>query len=76
MSAIKKTSLDVLIDQYLNYLLVEKGLSKKTLEAYSRDLARYHIFLLDNAATNVSDSDTPIVLKHLIALRDSAGKGD
>ena len=71
MSANKKTSLDVLIDQYLNYLLVEKGLSKKTLEAYSRDLARYHIFLLDNKATNVSDSDTPMILKHLIALRDS-----
>ena len=29
------------LDLFLNYLLVEKGLSKNTLEAYSRDIGRY-----------------------------------
>lgn len=29
------------IDEYLNYLTVEKGLSPNTLEAYSRDIYRY-----------------------------------
>lgn len=71
MTAQKIPCLDVLVDQYLNYLLVEKGLSKRTLESYSRDLTRYHTFLLNNGVTNVSDSDTPLILKHLIALRDS-----
>jgi len=74
MTAQKISSLDDLIDQYLNYLLVEKGLSKRTLESYSRDLARYHMFLLKNGVTNVSDSDTALILKHLIALRDSGLK--
>ena len=71
MSTAKQTSLDARVDQYLNYLLVEKGLSKRTLESYSRDLARYHSFLLDNGVTNASEYDTTLILKHLIALRDS-----
>jgi integrase/recombinase XerD len=29
------------LDLFLNYLLVEKGLSQNTLEAYSRDIGRY-----------------------------------
>ncbi len=66
-----QTSLDELVDQYLNYLLVEKGLAKRTLESYSRDLARYHSFLLDNSVENASESDTTLILRHLITLRDS-----
>lgn len=33
------------LDLFLAYMLVEKGLSKNTLEAYSRDLCRYLVFL-------------------------------
>jgi integrase/recombinase XerD len=74
MSSKILTPIDSLIDQYLNYLLVEKGLSKKTLESYSRDLARYVAFMLENGVALISESDTSLVLKHLIALRD-AGLG-
>ena len=34
-----------LMDRYLNYLSVERGLSANTLEAYSRDLNRFFSFL-------------------------------
>jgi len=34
-----------LLDLFLAYILVEKGLSKNTLDAYSRDLCRYLAFL-------------------------------
>ena len=71
MSSKMSIPIDSLIDQYLNYLLVEKGLSRKTIESYSRDLTRYHAFMLENEASLISDSDTSLVLKHLIALRDS-----
>lgn len=64
----------ILIDQYLNYLLVEKGLSATTLEAYSRDLIRYQEFIQDSGARGISETDTALILKHLIALR-SAGLG-
>jgi len=63
--------IDVLIDQYLDYLLIEKGLSKATLNSYSADLIRYQELLHKNGADRLSDTDTPLVLKHLIGLRNS-----
>lgn len=62
---------DVLTDQYLNYLLVEKGLSKNTLAAYSRDLNVFVNFLADNHVMDIRDTDTPIIFKHLVQLRAS-----
>jgi integrase/recombinase XerD len=64
-------SIDVLIDQYLNYLLIEKGLSRATLDSYSRDVIRYQDFLHQNGIDRLSDTDTPFILKHLINLRNS-----
>ena len=63
-----------LIDQFLNYLLVEKGLSRATLESYSSDLLRFADFMDRNGRGTVSQEDTPLLLKHLINLR-SEGLG-
>jgi len=59
-----------LIDQFLNYLLVEKGLARSTLESYSRDLLRFADFLEQSGRSEVSADDTPLLLKHLIQLRN------
>lgn len=67
----KPPTLDTYIDQFLNYLLVEKGLSKKTLEAYSRDIIKYRNFLTEKKIVAPSEEDTPLILKHLILLRES-----
>jgi integrase/recombinase XerD len=67
-------SIDFLIDQYLNYLLVEKGLSKKTIESYGSDIASYVRFLDKNGITDISDAGTSLILKHLIFLRDEGIK--
>jgi len=68
------SSLDILVDQYLNYLVFEKGLSEKTIESYSSDLVRHLEFLKQKGVKKIADADTPLILKHLIALRD-AGLG-
>ena len=65
----KLPSPDALIDRFLNYLLIEKGLAQKTIEAYSRDIIRYRNFLAVNKSTAFSEEDTPLILKHLIHLR-------
>jgi integrase/recombinase XerD len=67
----KSSPLDVLIDQFLNYLVVEKGLSQKTLDAYSRDIVRYRDFLYKNNKKRFSEDDTSLILQHLILLRKS-----
>lgn len=60
---------DVLVDQYLTHLQVEKGLARKTIEAYSRDLARFIDYLDTSAIDHISAVDTAAILRHLIALR-------
>jgi integrase/recombinase XerD len=67
-------SIDFLVDQYLNYLLVEKGLSKKTLESYGSDIARYIQFLNKKGIKEIAEADTSIILKHVISLRDEGMK--
>lgn len=61
--------LNPLIDRFLNFLMVEKGLAKATLEAYSRDLLAYAEFLERNGVPAVSEEDGALILKHLIDLR-------
>ena len=63
------TRLTTHADQYLNYLLVEKGLSKNTLESYSQDLNRYFDYLVDKGIGDIKKTDTAVVLSHLIQLR-------
>ncbi len=58
------------LDQFLNFLLVEKGLSANTLEAYGRDLARYLDFLEQESVRCVADIQTAQVIGFLKHLRD------
>ena len=58
------------IDQYLNYLMVEKGLSGATIESYGSDLARFHRFLSGQKIRHVAEVDTAAILKYLLRLRD------
>ena len=63
-------NIDHLIDQYLNYLLVEKGLSRNTLDAYSRDISHYSEFLQSQGVKKLSEEDTALILKYLIRMRN------
>lgn len=65
------SSLDIFVDQYINYLVFEKGLSEKTIESYSSDLSKYLEFLKQKGVKDITQADTPMILKHLIALRES-----
>jgi len=71
MPSSKLPPIDNLIDQYLNYLLIEKGLARTTLESYSSDMIRYREFFQRNKTSNISEADTALILKHMIALRNA-----
>ncbi len=62
-------TMDALVDRYLNYLLVEKGLASKTIEAYSLDLTGFLNFLKAAGVNEISEVDTALLLKHLISMR-------
>ncbi len=62
-------SIEQLVDQYLNFLLIEKGLAANTIESYSRDLVTYLDFIKKNKIEHINNADTTAVLKHLIDLR-------
>ncbi len=67
-------SLDQMADQFINYLIVEKGLSSNTVAAYSKDIILYLESLNANGISDIADADMGLVIKHLIDLRD-AGLG-
>lgn len=64
-------AIDRHIDQYLNFLLIEKGLSENTLASYGSDLATFTDFLCAQGINQLEELDTAVVLKHLINLRKS-----
>ncbi|MDP2268384.1 MAG: site-specific tyrosine recombinase XerD [Deltaproteobacteria bacterium] len=58
-----------LLEQYLNFLTVEKGASANTLEAYSRDLHSYAAFMERSGIKTVEDIAPEQVMAYLTARR-------
>jgi integrase/recombinase XerD len=63
--------LELYLDQFLNYLTVEKGSSKHTLEAYSRDLGRYLAHLAASDTTSLSAIRPALILLYLAKLKEA-----
>jgi integrase/recombinase XerD len=59
---------DQQIDQYLGHLVVERGLSKHTLESYGRDLRRYQEFLGKRGLDDLSAAREGDLLEFLLGL--------
>jgi integrase/recombinase XerD len=51
--------------------MFEKGLSVNTLDSYRGDLNRFADFLDAGGIRSLRDADSPMILRHLICLRDS-----
>lgn len=62
--------MDQNLDNFLNFLVVEKGLSRNTLDAYGRDLARYVTFLKEQKLESLEAVNSPLVLRFLGRLKE------
>jgi integrase/recombinase XerD len=71
MTGLSSLSLEALSERFLDYLLVEKGLSRNTLASYAGDLSRYLAFLAESRIQHISETDTGVILKHLADLRSA-----
>ena len=58
-----------MLDPFFHYLIVEKGLSRKTIEAYSHDLNRFVDFLEKKGIEEVSKAEKLDVRAFLLALK-------
>lgn len=61
----------VLIDEYINFLAIEKGVSLNTLEAYSRDLNRYVGFMEGRGTSGIKSITSNDVIAFLGNLRNN-----
>jgi len=66
---IKLTSCEAMLDQFLHYLTVEKGLSDNTLDAYHHDLSRFLDHLQEKGIENVSKVDKLNLRAFLLSLK-------
>jgi integrase/recombinase XerD len=57
-----------LIDEYLNFMAVEKGASRNTIDGYSRDLNRYAGFIEERGILEMSGIGTEDVIAYLASL--------
>jgi integrase/recombinase XerD len=64
----RRLSLEEGVDLYLDHLKVERGLSKNTLEAYGRDLARFTTFVAERGRADVDDITPLDVTDFLLSL--------
>ncbi len=73
------SSIDILVDRFMNHVKVERGLSSNTVSAYSADLSKFLEHLLKSGIDNIEEIDEAVIisfLKHLqgegISTRSSA----
>jgi integrase/recombinase XerD len=62
------------LQRYLDFLKVEKGLSKNTLAAYGTDLHAFHVFAKNRKKTSWSELTSQDVLEHVMKLSDQSLK--
>jgi integrase/recombinase XerD len=60
---------DEWMDRYLNHLIVEKGLSRNTLEAYARDLRGYAAFLEELPGVDALNASSDKIVSYFKKLR-------
>ena len=66
--------MQALIEEFLNYISVERGLSRNTIDAYSRDLRQFIAFLTQSGYDSVSEVHSHTLVDYLRKLQQEGMK--
>jgi integrase/recombinase XerD len=61
--------MDGFVNEFINYLAVERGLAQNTLESYGRDLRQFQTYLVSSQIDIVKDSNRSTILAYLNSLQ-------
>lgn len=64
--------MEELIKEFMDYLLVERGLSRNTLESYGRDLNKYTGYLKKNGINDLALVRRPDIQDFMMGLKDGS----
>ena len=56
------------LEDFINFLIVERNLAKNTIESYSSDLNKYIYFLTERGITNINNIQTPDIVAYISKL--------
>ena len=62
--------MEVYVNEFINYLAVERGLAQNTLESYGRDLRQFHSYLQNSQMDILRDSNRNTILTYLNNLQN------
>ena len=68
MDVNKHSETNLLINQFLDSLFLEKGLSKNTIESYKNDLSEFELFIKKEKIININNINKQTIIKYYTLL--------
>ena len=64
------------VDEFLNYLSIERGLSKNTISSYRTDLVHFMAYLEGKGISNIERINRQDIMNYLLSLKDKGISGN